>query len=67
MKNQKYFQRPALYDGVTKINDKDRQSLLEAIGFLDTYLKGNKYVTGSEQPTLADLSLLASISSFVVS
>lgn len=34
---------------------------------MDLFLEGNKFVAGSEQPTIADLSILASVANIVVS
>lgn len=61
-------QRPALYSGITKIADKDRQDLFDAVDYVDkNFFKGNQFIAGTEQPTLGDLSILASIATFVVS
>lgn len=58
---------PALYRGQTHIDDQSRKSLYDAVGVLNTLLEGKTYVIGSDQPTLADLSLLASVANIVVS
>ena len=56
-----------MYAGQTKIADDSRQKLFEAVGLLNTFLEGKSYVTGSEQPTIADLSIFASVANIVVS
>lgn len=61
------WQLPILYGGQTKIADDSRQKLFEAVGYLNTFLEGKSYVAGSEQPTIADLSIFASVANIVVS
>ncbi|XP_037026637.1 glutathione S-transferase 1-1-like [Bradysia coprophila] len=56
---------PAFYQGQTTISDDARQKLFEAIGFLNTYLEGKKYVSGSAEPTIADFSLFSSVANIV--
>lgn len=53
--------------GDPTISEEDRQNLHKAIGLLNTLLEGKKYVTGSEEPTLADTTIFVSITNFVVS
>lgn len=60
-------QIPIFYRYATKIQDEDRQKLFEAIGWLNTYLDGHKYVAGTDFPTLADISLFNSVANIVVS
>lgn len=60
------LQGPALYAGQTTIADENRQKLYEAVGFLNKFLDGKQYITGSEQPTLADLSIFSSITNISV-
>lgn len=55
-----------IYLGVTKVDQAKKDRLLEALGFLNTFLDGHKYVAG-DQLTLADLSCLASVTSIDVS
>jgi len=52
---------PVLFTGETKITDEKREKLYEALGWLNTFLEGNKYVAGGTDWSLADLSLLASV------
>ena len=56
-----------LFLGETRISDEKREKLNEAFGFLNTFLEGNEFVCGGENATLADLAILASITSIVVS
>lgn len=57
-----------MFEGVTKIAEQDRQSLFEAVDYIDKqFFKGSKYIAGSDAPTLGDVTLLASIATFVVS
>lgn len=49
------------------ISDEHRLSLFQALELLNTFLKGNTYLTGSQQPTLADAVIFVSISNVVVS
>ncbi|XP_055298918.1 glutathione S-transferase 1-like [Sitodiplosis mosellana] len=56
---------PILFGGQTKISDDNRQKLFDAVEFLNTFLEGKTYVAGSEQPTIADLSIFTSIANIV--
>lgn len=56
-----------MFIGETKITDEKREKLYEALGWLNTFLEGNKYVAGGDGWTLADLSLLASVATIEVS
>lgn len=56
-----------MYGGATVIADEDRQNLFIALEFLNIFLDGNKYVTGSDEPTLADVISFVSITNVVVS
>lgn len=60
------FQLPAIFKGQTHITDESRQQLFDTIGILNTLLNGKKFLIGSEQPTLADLSVFSSIANVVV-
>lgn len=51
--------------GETKISNEKRETLFEALGWLNGFLEGQDYVAGNNL-TLADLSTLTTISSFVV-
>nr|APC23399.1 GSTd6 [Liposcelis entomophila] len=55
---------PLIWLGETKISEKLRKSLNEAIGFLDKFLHGRKWLCGNNY-TIADISILASLSSIV--
>ncbi|CAI6368635.1 unnamed protein product [Macrosiphum euphorbiae] len=52
--------------GYSKKTEKKEKLLQEAIGFLDTFLKNSDWVAGDSM-TLADISLVSSISTFEVS
>lgn len=56
-----------MYGGATVVADEDRQNLFKALEFLNIFLEGNKYLTGSEEPTLADVITFVSITNVVVS
>jgi len=56
---------PVLFIGETKITDEKRQKLNEAFAILNTFLEGNAYVAGGNVPSLADLSVLSTISSII--
>ncbi|XP_058813010.1 glutathione S-transferase 1 isoform X3 [Topomyia yanbarensis] len=47
-------------------NAENEKKMLEAIEFLDKFLEGAKYVAGGDSLTIADLSILATVSSFEV-
>lgn len=55
-----------LFLGEEEILDEHKTSLDEALGFLDIFLEGNDFVAGNKL-TAADCSLVASVSSIVVS
>lgn len=48
-----------------EILDEHKTALEEALGFLDVFLEGNDFVAGNNL-TVADCSLVASVSSIVV-
>lgn len=52
--------------GATKIEDKAKKDFEEALGFLETFLGQNKYAAG-DHLTIADVSLVASASTFLAS
>lgn len=56
-----------MFGGATVIDDEDRQNLFKSLEILNTYLEGDKYLTGSEEPTLADVIIFVGISNVVVS
>lgn len=56
-----------MYLGETRVSDEKRKSLQEAFGFLETFLADGDYVAGTAEPTLADVFVLASLTSIVVS
>lgn len=60
------FQFPALFLGETKISADKRGHLNEAFTFMETFLENMKWFCG-DTPTIADLSVYASLSSIVVS
>lgn len=63
-----HSQRPVLFANATKIPDKDRQALFDALDHVNkNYFKDNQFIAETDQPTLADLAILATIASFVVS
>lgn len=55
---------PALFLGEKKIPDLLRKAMTDALEFLNTFLEGSSWIAGNDV-TIADLSLLASISSIV--
>ncbi|XP_057660257.1 glutathione S-transferase 1-like [Diorhabda carinulata] len=55
---------PILYMGEDQIYDEYKLPLEEALGFLDVFLEGNEFVAGKHL-TIADCSLVASVSSIV--
>jgi glutathione S-transferase len=59
-------QFPVLFLGEEEILDEHKTSLDEALGFLDVFLDGSNFAAGKDL-TVADCSLVASISSIVVS
>lgn len=61
------IQFPVIYQGETRIRDDQRQKLFEAIGWLNTFLEGHEYVAGTQNPSVADISLFNSVASIVVS
>lgn len=62
-----FWQLPALYMGQTTISDDARQKLFDAVELLNTFLQGKTFITGSDQPTIADLSLFSSVANIFVS
>lgn len=61
------FQFPVIYQGETRIKDDQRQKLFEAIDWLNTFLEGHEYVAGTQNPSIADISLFNSVANIVVS
>lgn len=61
-----YFQFNALFLGESVITDEKKKPLFEAFALLNEYLEKAKYVAG-DNVTLADLSILATISGMIVS
>jgi len=51
--------------GYSKKTEKKEKLLQEAIGFLETFLKNSNWAAGDSM-TLADISLVSSISTFEV-
>lgn len=56
-----------IFLGETKIGDEKRKSLYEAFNWLNGFLENGDYVAGGKTPTIADIFMLASLSSAVVS
>lgn len=54
-----------LFLGEIEVRDEDKTALDEALGFLDVFLEGNDFVAGNKL-TIADCSLVASVSTIVV-
>lgn len=54
-------QQPAWYFGQTFITDEARTKVFESVDLLNTFLQGKKYITGSDEPTLADISLFSTV------
>ncbi|XP_026831770.1 uncharacterized protein LOC6553973 [Drosophila erecta] len=72
-----YFDMGTLYDSFAKYyyplfrtgkpgTDEDLKKIETAFGFLDTFLEGQEYVAGG-QLTVADIAILATVSTFEVS
>lgn len=59
------MQFPALFLGEKKITDEKRNQVFEAFGFMEKFLDGRKWFCG-DNLTIADLSILASMSSVLV-
>ena len=55
-----------MYTGATTIDDEERQSVYMALNTLNTFLNGNKYLIGSEEPTLADVITFVSVTNVIV-
>lgn len=55
-----------MYAGATTINEEERQNVFKALDTLNSYLNGNKYLIGSEEPTLADAITFVSVTNVVV-
>lgn len=56
---------PAFFLGETKISDEKRKQVYEAFGYMENFLEGRKWFC-SDNLTIADLSILASLSSIIV-
>lgn len=56
-----------IYENVTKIDEAKRKGLFEAIGWLDGFLNGQKYVAGGDSVSIADFFLLATVAQIMVS
>lgn len=56
---------PAIFLGETKISDEKRKQVYEAFGYMENFLEGRKWFC-SDNLTIADLSILASLSSIIV-
>lgn len=59
------LQWEVLYNGSKTISDENRENLFKALDVLNQFLEGNKYITGSEEPTLADVVSFVSITNVV--
>lgn len=59
------MQKPVLFENATP-NPANLESLQEGLGWLNSYLEGQSYVTGSDV-TIADHALLATASSIEAS
>lgn len=60
------FQRPVIYDGVKTIPQKGKDDVREVLGVLNDFLAGNEFIAG-DKLTIADFSVLSSVTSFYVS
>ncbi len=54
-----------MFKGATKFDEKAQTDLAEALDFFETFLGQNKYAAG-DHLTIADITLLASASTFLV-
>lgn len=59
------WQYPALFLGEKKIADEKRNQVHDAFNFMENFLQGRKWFCGDNM-TIADLSILASVSSIIV-
>ncbi|XP_068892686.1 glutathione S-transferase 1-like [Tenebrio molitor] len=57
--------RPIIFQGKTDIDDAARDNMLEAYGFLNTFLEGKQWVAG-DFISVADYSLISSVTSIEV-
>lgn len=60
------FKWKIMYNAVSKIDDEERQAVYKALDTLNTFLDGNKYLIGSEEPTLADVISFVSVTNVTV-
>lgn len=60
------FQFNALFLGESVITEEKKKAVFEAFGWLNSFLSKTKYVA-SDKPTIADLSIIATISGLIVS
>lgn len=60
-----YFQYPALFLGEKNIADEKRNHIHDAFILMENFLEGRKWFCGDNM-TIADLSILASVSSIIV-
>lgn len=63
--NFNFLQFPAIFLSEKRISNEKRLAVLEAFDFMEKFLEGRKWFCG-EQMTMADLSILASLSSILV-
>lgn len=55
-----------LFEGATEVPKKHTDEIVEALGYMEEFLENNVYVAGYDV-TIADLSLLATVSTLIVS
>jgi glutathionyl-hydroquinone reductase len=55
-----------IYDGAKTVEEKNKNAVLEMLKFLNDRLEGKQFIAG-DNLTIADFSLLTSITSFEVS
>ena len=60
------MQYPLIRKTATTVPEETLNALMEAVGWLNGYLEGQKWVAGTESPTLADIFLLNTMSGMLV-
>lgn len=64
--NNAFFLKLPFFQGATEVPKKHTDEVIEALGYMEGFLENNVYVAGYDV-TIADLSLLATVSTLIVS